>query len=68
MCPARKTRPPVVAFIPDVNLQWQLEAVLYGDGGQAGKVAGPTDTYRTLLDEVAQALKMLSLRRQICSA
>ena len=46
----------------------QLEAVLYGDGGQAGKVDGPTDTYRTLLDEACLALKMLSLRQQLCPA
>lgn len=46
----------------------QLEAVLYGDGGRNGDVAGPTETYRRLLDEVSVALKMLSLRQQLCPA
>jgi hypothetical protein len=46
----------------------QLEAVIYGDGGRDGTVAGPTDTYRTLLEEVSVALRMLSLRRQLCPA
>lgn len=46
----------------------QLEAVIYGDGGRNGNVAGPAETYRLLLDEVAVALRMLSLRQQLCPA
>jgi hypothetical protein len=46
----------------------QLEAVLYGDGGREGKVAGPTETYRLLLDEVSLALRMLASRRQLSPA
>jgi len=46
----------------------QLEAVLYGDGGSQGAVAGPTDTYLLLLDEVGTALRMLSFKRQLCPA
>jgi hypothetical protein len=46
----------------------RLDAVLYGDGGKNGEVAGPTETYRLLLDEVTVALKMLSLRQQLCPA
>jgi len=46
----------------------QLDAVLYGDGGKNGEVAGPTETYRLLLDEINVVLRMLSLRQQLCPA
>jgi len=46
----------------------RLDAVLYGDGGKNGEVSGPTETYRLLLDEINVALRMLSLRQQLCPA
>ena len=45
----------------------RLEAVLYGDGGQDGKVEDSAQHFVELSNKIALAMKMLSLKLQLCA-
>ena len=45
-----------------------LEAVLYGDGGAEGFIENKSDSHAPMLELASLAVRMLTLREQLCSA
>ena len=44
----------------------RLEAILYGDGGTKSKIEDPTRSYQELSEMIGMAMKMLTLKLQLC--
>jgi hypothetical protein len=56
---------PTEALMVPVYFEERLTAILYGDGGDLGKVVGTTDLYRRLASKMGLALTALAIKRKL---
>jgi hypothetical protein len=59
---------PTEALIVPVYFEERLAAILYGDGGDLGRICGETEIYHRLTQKMGIALTLLALKRKLQQA
>jgi hypothetical protein len=56
---------PTEALVVPIYFHERLAAILYGDGGDLGRIVGETEIYRRLTEKMGIALTLLAMKRKL---